>query len=105
MKVLLAKLVLINFKFYIMKKMFLTVAIFAGSLALFSFTGNDAKTSDFTEIGSGVGGDDLGFTSFTRYEESATTSDKGTWTKRYEKWDIGGSPITVGQIEKSLNSN
>ncbi len=88
-----------------MKKIIGLSMVFCFGLSLFAFTSADTENVNYSEVSNKRNSfDTKELDAFSEAEESATTSDKGTWAKRYRVW-TDFAKTEINSIEKVLNKN
>lgn len=89
-----------------MKKITRIAAFICFCLICSAFSPIDTAKVDYTDITSQRTHANLTEVgSFQEAEESATTSDKGTWAKRYRIWTDFTKSSKLNAIEQILNKN
>lgn len=86
-----------------MRKILCTFAILFISITLFSFKPNNLKKPTFCELTAEFSTGEIAG-KFTRVQYYSTSSDKSTWERYKETWDLTGSDAQTTEAENILNN-
>jgi hypothetical protein len=89
-----------------MKKIISLSLVLCFGFSLFAFSPSPTKTKNYSDITDSQESFNLKeVASFQEAEESATTADKGTWSKRYRVWTDFAKSADLNEIENAINKH